>query len=693
MQDIRSALYQDIQALHGKMQICGDDLCYTLSDLFVDIDFIEKVRGNRVAELAIVSTEFQRDSNNDRYKRISFSGSKHERTVLKILESDDNLTILGNPGSGKTTILQWVATECNLGNIHGHRIPVLIKLRDFIDEARRVDYSLENFISQQLWERTTREAKLIFKHGKAIILLDGLDEVNGESRKQSIDEIQNFSRTYPQVKIIITCRTEALDIQFDKFDRLEIANFNEEQIKTFVKSWFKLSVGEKSKDKADDFLCNLFSEFNQLILNLASTPVLLSLACRVFNENGKFYSNRAELYQQAIEMLLENRDRSQDITRDRTYLDLSLERKIELLTYFAVKKFKQDQYILFDREEIEAYISQFLGLNAKQAIAVVRSIESQHGLLIRQSRSVWSFSHLTFQEYFVAKYFCDRQEISEIVKYIPNGNWREIFLMIMENSPTYGVNLILAMQSYTHTLIQHDRKLQDLLKWVNNKSCKVYSPYPQKEFAIRAFYFKMGIKSQLHFHTGCMFDFHFDTIGTSMSIDIFLFDRLIFAFERVPRFIDEGFETEFRTEDGRKYINYELYRELAFIDLSSGIHLEFDPNLSPDLIESLEALEELVPPFLEDREKHAQWWEDNHVGWANNLRDIIISHRNIDIEWGFSEEQKQLLTEYDYCTKLLFDCINANPHSDKLEIGHSIKSTLFLPIEEIEKRRCRESSN
>jgi predicted NACHT family NTPase len=690
VQDIRSALYQDIQALHGKMQICGEDLCYTLSDLFVNIDFIEKVRGNRVAELAIVSTEFQRTSNNDRYKRISFSGSKHERTVLKILESDDNLTILGNPGSGKTTVLQWLATECNLGNIHSHRIPVLIKLRDFIDDARSVDYSLENFISQQLWERTTREAKLIFKHGKAIILLDGLDEVNGESRKESIDEIQKFSRTYPQVKIIITCRTEAMDIQFDKFDRLEIANFNEDQIKIFAKNWFKFIVGEGGKAKANEFLCNLFSEVNQPILDLASTPVLLSLACRVFNDNGKFYSNRAELYKQAIEILLEDRDRSQNITRDRTYLDLSLERKIELLTYLAVKKFKQEQYILFDREEIEAYISQFLGINnAKQAISVVRSIESQHGLLIRQSRSVWSFSHLTFQEYFVAKYFCDRQELSEVVNYISNGNWREIFLLIMENSPTYGVNLILAIQSYTHALIQHDRKLQDFLEWVNAKSCKVHSPYPQKEFAIRAFYFKMGIKSQLHFYTGCMFDFYFDTIGTSMSIDTFLFDRLILAFERIPRFIDEGFETEFHAEDGQKYINYELYRELASIDLSSRIHLESDPNLSPELIESLEALEELVPPFLEDREKYTQWWEDNHIDWANNLRDIIISHRNIGIEWEFSEEQNQLLVKYDYCTKLLFDCINANSHLDKLEIGNIITSTLFLPVEESEKRKLQ----
>ena len=685
MQDIRSAIYQDIRAFYGKIQICGEDRCYQLSDLFVEIDIIEEVPGNRWSELAIISAEFQYNCNNDRSNRISFSGAQHDRTLLTILESDNNLTILGKPGSGKTTLFQWIAIECNSGNIHKHRIPALIKLREFADDGGSVNYCLEKFISQQSWNRTARETNLILKHGKAIILLDGLDEVDGEIRKQFINEIKKFSRTYPQVKIIITCRTETLDIQFDKFDLLEIADFNEEQIKTFVKKWFKLIVGEKNKGKADEFLCNLFSEVNQPILELAIAPILLSLACRVFNQNGRFYSNRATLYKHGIEMLLEDRDRSQDIKRDRTDLDLSLDRKIELLTYLAVEKFKQEQYILFDREEIEEYISQFLEINVKQAIGVLRSIESQHGLLIRQSRSVWSFSHLTFQEYFVAQYFCKHQDLNEIITYIPKGNWREIFLLIMENSPAYGVSLILSIQSYIHGLIQHDRKLQDFLRWVNDKSCKVYSPYPQKEFAIRAFYFKMGIESQLHFYTGCQFDLHFDTIGTSMSIDTFLFDRLIFTFERVPRFIDEGFITEFYSEDGQKYINYELYRELGSIDLSSGIHTEFDPNLSPELIESLETLEERVPPFFEDKEKCAQWWKDNHIDWANNLRNLMICHRNIGIEWGFSEEQNQLLTEYDYSTKLLFDCINANSHLDKLEIGHSIKSTLFLPIDEIEK--------
>jgi predicted NACHT family NTPase len=35
--------------------------------------------------------------------------------------------------------------------------------------------------------------------------------------------------------------------------------------------------------------------------------------------------------------------------------------------------------------------------------AVLKSIEAQHGLLVERARGIYSFSHLTFQEYFTAK--------------------------------------------------------------------------------------------------------------------------------------------------------------------------------------------------------------------------------------------------------------------------------------------------
>nr|WP_242042628.1 NACHT domain-containing protein [Leptolyngbya sp. FACHB-541] len=50
--------------------------------------------------------------------------------------------IVGQPGSGKTTYLQRVIIECNAGDLQAHRIPVLIKLREFVEDGRSLSYSL-----------------------------------------------------------------------------------------------------------------------------------------------------------------------------------------------------------------------------------------------------------------------------------------------------------------------------------------------------------------------------------------------------------------------------------------------------------------------------------------------------------------------------------------------------------------------
>jgi predicted NACHT family NTPase len=129
----------------------------------------------------------------------------------------------------------------------------------------------------------------------------------------------------------------------------------------------------------------------------------------VFHQTGKFYSKRSKLYQEGLELLLEKWDKSREI-----YRDLSVERKLELLSFLAVKKFEQEQYVLFEEEELEGYIGEFLGIDRRESQGVLKAIELQHGLLIERARQVWSFSYLTFQEYLVAKWFVDNEKLEEL---------------------------------------------------------------------------------------------------------------------------------------------------------------------------------------------------------------------------------------------------------------------------------------
>lgn len=147
-------------------------------------------------------------SDNDSFDRIGIGESTRRVSGLDILQGSDNLIVVGKPGSGKTTYLQRIITECNAGRLLKSRIPALIKLRDFVDSGRDSHYSIRHHL-KQYWQLSFPDVDLVLNEGRAIILLDGLDETTERIGQEVSKRIRQFSEKYPQVKIIVTCRTKA----------------------------------------------------------------------------------------------------------------------------------------------------------------------------------------------------------------------------------------------------------------------------------------------------------------------------------------------------------------------------------------------------------------------------------------------------------------------------------------------------
>ncbi|BAY35663.1 putative signal transduction protein containing Nacht domain (plasmid) [Nostoc carneum NIES-2107] len=685
VQKVRQQLHNNIQSQYGEIPLWAVNCSVSLSHLFVDVNILDQVSSNRRSELDDLWQDFTENNSNYRsLDRIS-SGKKQERIPgLSLLERNTNLMVVGKPGSGKTTYLQKIVTECNAGKLQAQRIPVLIQIRYFIDDGRIYAYNLEQFLGK-LWGLSNTEVKFVLNQGKALILLDGLDEVTGETGKQITKEIKQFTRFYPQVQIVVTCRTQTLSDLFNwqsqRFTCVEVADFNEEQVRVFVAKWFgAVCVDPKQREtKTQDLLEQLFREDNKPIQELAITPILLSLICIVFHHTGKFYSKRSKLYKEGLELFLEQWDEKRGIYRDDIYRDLSVERKLELLSSLAVKRFKQQQFVLFEGEEVEEYIEAFLGVDRKHSQRVLRAIESQHGLLIERSHNVWSFSHLTFQEYLVAKWFCDNRQFNNLSEYIIYPYWKEVFLLSIEMVKDPEL-LLLNAKEVMDSLVSNNEKIQKILAWVLDKSnSKLYFC---SQIQARGFYldliYNYEISQSLVLNSNFISTLNLYIAlneGSNNIMDqLFVLEHSLYWLVVCSRLFTPyiPFSKRFREQmiqfshaftNVAKSCQILAAKNVVYIDFYSGI---------------LRLWHQVLSFNYDSEESFSEWWKTHGESWTLSLKQIMKKYLNLGHEWQFGTEDKELFEKYYAVGRLLINGLTkcTMNSQDKLRI----ETLFFLPI-------------
>lgn len=494
IQQVRAQRRDKIQNQCGILQLLDINHAVKINDIYIDVNILEEIPSQQWLELADLKRFTPKEFEQVGLEKVS----QPQIAGIKAVEMYSKLRVLGKPGAGKTTFLQHLAIRCNQGSFAANRVPVFVTLQDFADEARvapelnLISYICEEFLISGISNPSVIETLL--QEGRLLLLLDGLDEVTHQERREVVRKIHKLSEQYPKNLFVVTCRTATTSVNLKRFTDVEMAPFTQDQIVAFAQKWFTTltkTTLQAGQAQARQFIQKLDLPENMSFRSLAATPLFLHLTCWVFQHQGKFPTQRSKFYRQCLDLVLSKWDETKGIERDEMYQGFLLPQKLKLLSQLATVTFEQGDYF-FERQAVEHHIEdcirdlpnaaiepEELQLNSEE---ILKAIELQHGLLTERVQGVFSFSDQVFQEYFTARKIVAsynlqafNRVLEQLVSHVSEPRWREIFLLTVDMLRSAD-SLVQLMKQEIDAIVAPDPYLQKFLTWASQQSLAVPPP-------------------------------------------------------------------------------------------------------------------------------------------------------------------------------------------------------------------------
>jgi formylglycine-generating enzyme required for sulfatase activity/energy-coupling factor transporter ATP-binding protein EcfA2 len=427
-----------------------------LADVYTTLDTTAQVR---------VEAEGEKEKRRRQREPTDRETETRPLTALEAAAGEQQMVLLGDPGSGKSTFVKHLAL-CLAGEIlepgrdwlarlgmawrHGPMFPLLIVLREFAQSPHcdGTADGLWRFAAAELDTFAPHLQQRLASEGGVVLLLDGLDEVADEGQRSRVrDAVADFATSrynHPRNHCLVTCRTYAYQNQRwqlpEAFSIYTLAPFSDERIDAFISAWYEevYNLGWKSQAEKEDMARRLKAAIHQPSLKvLARRPLLLTVMALLHTTRGRLPDDRVKLYDETVELLLARWQEARlgeesGISR---LVDLDrLEAALEKVTFEAHRSQQASEGTadIPEKDLREVLAEDCLGQDYNQAGLLIAYIKERAGLLVEKEPKVYTFPHRTFQEYLAAAHLAIQpafpQEAARLARQNPT-QWREVFLL------------------------------------------------------------------------------------------------------------------------------------------------------------------------------------------------------------------------------------------------------------------------
>jgi HEAT repeat protein len=395
--------------------------------------------------------------------------ASHEEDSVELVDlvrQEPKLVILGDPGSGKTTLLRYLAfrhaqalstEQSNIAGLGKARLPLFIHLASYVEKG--AGRSLGEYLLHSIQVETNSDralAIMITDHmarGECLVLLDGLDEVIEQSDRGKIaEQVDAFIRMHEKSgnHIIVTSRVAGYRMAplAGNIPHHRIRDMNDEQIHRFLQRWCSAVERHQTPELSPEALAlktqrevdgiQQALSRNPGVHRLATNPLLLRILALIHRTGARLPQRRIELYRLAADTLIRTWELARGIPEAALVREADAD---QFLAELAAWMHENKPAGIATEGEVRAKLATLLGkLKGKESedpdiqTAVtdfLSRIRQYTGLFVERAPRRYGFMHLTFEEYFAARWLVGRprEAARRIRTHLHQPRWEEPILL------------------------------------------------------------------------------------------------------------------------------------------------------------------------------------------------------------------------------------------------------------------------